>query len=245
MREEYTDVYGRKHAMSYDDIDWNDLGIPELYEDPFGDTSREEHVSYPRRANTERKEKVARKKAEKMELYDWMQCIVIALVLGILIFVFVGRVVGIAGNSMYPTLHNLDKVITTNVFYTPEQGDIVVFQTDSYGEESLVKRVIAVGGQTVDINFDTGIVYVDDVPLDEAYTAELTYSREDFTGPVTVPEGYLFVMGDNRNASTDSRSSLVGLVSEDWIIGKVHFIILPGGTEDSPMDFSRIGSVYK
>ena len=175
------------------------------------------------------------------ELYDWVQCIVAALVVGILVFLFVLRVVSVKGSSMYPTLYDTDKVITSNLFYEPKQGDVIVFQTDTYGKEALVKRIIAVGGQTVDIDFDTGTVYVDGKALDEPYVNELTYEREDFEDEVTVPEGCIFVMGDNRNHSTDSRSDDVGIVDERCIIGKVYFILFPS-LEDG-IDLKRIGSV--
>jgi len=180
-----------------------------------------------------------------MGLYDWTQCIVSALICGIFIFMFLGRVIGVIGSSMVPTLHDGDSVITSKLFYEPEYGDIVVVQTTTFGEDPIVKRVIATGGQTVDIDFDLGIVYVDGVALDEDYTNDLTYSEEDFSGPVTIPEGYLFLMGDNRNASTDSRSLHVGLVDERCILGKVYFVIFPGSEESGSRDWSRIGSVYK
>ena len=120
------------------------------------------------------------------EVYDWIQCVVAALVVCVLLFSFAVRLVDVVGNSMYPTLENGDKVIVSNLFYEPEQGDIIVFRKDEYRPEPLVKRVIAVGGQTVDIDFDLGIVYVDGEALDEPYIAELTTDPIDFAGPVEV-----------------------------------------------------------
>lgn len=184
-----------------------------------------------------------RKPESKIELYDWVQCIVVALIVGILVFMHGFRIVNVDGLSMYPTLQHADKIITSNLFYSPEVGDIVVVQTDTYGQDPLVKRIIAVGGQTVDIDFELGIVYVDGVALDEPYVNSLTLEREDFSGPITIPEGYLFLMGDNRNRSTDSRSNMVGLVDERCIIGKVYFILFPGA-DNGARDWSRIGSVY-
>lgn len=183
-------------------------------------------------------------KDAKMELYDWIQCIVFALVCGILIFLFVGRVVSVDGSSMYSTLHHTDRLIVSNLFYEPEQGDIVVFRADGYGDQLLVKRVIATEGQTVDIDFDKGVVYVDGEALNESYIYEPTYAMEDFSGEVTVPEDCIFVMGDNRNASTDSRSDRVGMVEERCIIGKVYMILIPGASENDPRDWGRIGMVH-
>ena len=180
----------------------------------------------------------------KLEFFDWVQCVVVALVVGILIFMHCFRIVNVDGLSMYSTLNHGDKIITSNLFYTPQAGDIVVVQTDRYGPEPLVKRIIATGGQTIDIDFDSGIVYVDGVALDEPYVNSLTLEREDFDGPIQIPEGYLFLMGDNRNRSTDSRSDMVGLVDERCVIGKVYLIIMPGADESGNRDWSRIGSVY-
>ncbi len=165
--------------------------------------------------------------AGRREIYDWIQCVVAALVFCVLLFSFVVRLVEVVGSSMYPTLENGDKMVVSNLFYTPEQRDIIVFRKESFREEPLVKRVIAVGGQTVDIDFDAGVVYVDGEALYEPYTAELTYNQLDFYGPVTVPEGYLFVMGDNRNDSWDSRYSEIGLVDERYVIGRVYMTVLP------------------
>jgi signal peptidase I len=182
----------------------------------------------------------------RMELYDWLQCIVFAIICGIFIFVFVGRTIGVEGDSMRDTLHWYDRVIMTNLFFTPKNGDIVVFRSpsDKFGGVPLVKRVIAVGGQTIDINFDTGDVIVDGVILDEPYIYERTTSRLDFSGPVDVPEGYIFVMGDNRNRSSDSRDAQVGLVDTRYVLGKVLFIAVPGGSDTDPRDWYRIGLVH-
>ena len=184
------------------------------------------------------------KPKEKMTLYDWVQCIVGALVVGIVVFMFIGRVIGVSGSSMYPTLHDTDKIVISDLFYTPERGDIVVVQTDTFGEDPIVKRIIATEGQTVDIDFANGIVYVDGEAQDEPYINELTHDREDFAGKVTVPEGCVFLMGDNRNASTDSRSHHVGMVDERCVLGKVYIILMPGNTQKDPFDIKRFGSVY-
>lgn len=169
------------------------------------------------------------------ELYEWAISLVTALVACILVFIFILHPVDVDGDSMNNTLYNGDKMIVSNLFYTPKQGDIVVFRKDEYKSEALVKRVIATEGQTVEIDFDKGIVYVDGKALDEPYTADYTYIPLDFSGIQTVPEGCVFVMGDNRNRSTDSRKAEIGMVDTRLILGKAVFIMFP---------LDRIGSPY-
>lgn len=187
-------------------------------------------------------------KTEKngMELYDWLQCIVSAIICGIFIFVFIGRTIGVEGDSMRETLYYYDRVIMTNLFYTPKNGDIVVFRSPSevFDNVPLVKRVIAVAGQTIDIDFETGDVYVDGEIIDEPYIREPTQRRLDFRGPLIVPEGHIFVMGDNRNHSTDSRASSVRFVDTRYVLGKVLFIVIPGADSFGKRDWSRFGLVY-
>ena len=186
------------------------------------------------------------KKDAGMNLFDWIQCIVTAILCGILIFVFIGRIIGVDGSSMVPTLENGDRVILSNLFFTPKYGDIVVLKTDNtlFDDHPLVKRVIATAGQTIDIDFAKGEVIIDGYVIEEPYIADLTREEEDFDGPVTVPEGFVFVMGDNRNKSTDSRSSAVGLVDTRRILGKVYWVIIPGEGSDHKRDWHRLGSVY-
>ncbi len=163
----------------------------------------------------------------KFEIYDWMQCIVVALVACILIFTFVGRIIGVDGGSMLPTLEDGDRIIITNLYSDLEYGDIVVLTKREFSREPIVKRVIATEGQTVDINFYTGEVWVDDVLLDEPYINEPTVRQLDVSFPVTIPEGCIFVMGDNRNKSTDSRASTIGFVDTRCVLGKAVNIIWP------------------
>lgn len=169
------------------------------------------------------------------ELYDWVQCIVFALVCCVLVFVFIFRLVDVVGTSMVPTLNDSDKMVVSNLFYNPKQGDIIILKKKEFKDEALVKRVIATEGQTVDIDFNKGVVYVDGVALDEPYVAEPTYNRIDFDGAQVVPEGCVFVMGDNRNNSSDSRDARIAMVDKRLIIGKVLFRAFP---------FSSFGSVY-
>ncbi len=170
------------------------------------------------------------------EIYDWMQSLILALIICIVVFVFFFRIVDVVGDSMNPTLIDGDKLLVSDVLYTPKQGDIVIFRKDEYKPEALVKRVIATEGQTIDIDFDRGRVYVDGELLDEPYIAELTKNQLDFQGPQTVPEGCVFVMGDNRNASSDSRRAEIGMVDERLIVGKVLLRVFPFDSIGIPDD---------
>ena len=163
----------------------------------------------------------------RAEVYDWIQCIIFALVFCVLLFVFAVRMVNVVGHSMVPTLEQSDKVVISNLFYHPKQGDVVVLRKQTLMQEPIVKRIIATEGQTVDIDFDDGVVYVDGKALDEPYVNEPVHDRENFEGKITVPEGGVFVMGDNRNASTDSRDALLVCVDTRYIMGRVYFTLFP------------------
>ena len=165
-------------------------------------------------------------------LFDLVSIIATSAIAVAVVFLFVFRTVGVVGRSMNPTLQWGDRIVLSAFDFEPKQGEIVVTCQPAKSEiieDTLVKRVIATEGQTVDIDFAEGVVYVDGVALDEPYTSEPTTDREDFVGPVTVPEGYIFVMGDNRNASTDSRSNLVGMIRKEYVMGKSLFRIVPFG----------------
>lgn len=182
-------------------------------------------------------ERKNQKRAESnRELYDWVQCLISALMICVVVFVFFIRVIDVKGTSMNPTLQNGDKMLVSDVFYKPKAGDVVIFKTDTYDpNKALVKRVIATEGQVVNIDFENGIVYVDGEPIEEPYIKELTRNKLDFIGPQTVPEGCVFVMGDNRNASNDSRDERIGMVDNRLILGRAYAVIYPlnslGGIE--------------
>lgn len=164
----------------------------------------------------------------RREVYDWIQCLITALIICVMIFVFFIRVIDVVGTSMLPTLQHGNKMLVSGFLYEPKYGDVVVFKADSYDpDKALVKRVIAVGGDDINIDFDKGIVYVNGEPIEEPYINELTKTKLDFIGPKEVPEGCVFVMGDNRNASTDSRDSRIGMVDSRLILGKVYFVLFP------------------
>ena len=183
-------------------------------------------------------------KKNKMELFDWLQCIVFAIIIVIFCFIFIGRTIGVDGFSMYGTLHDRDRVVTSNLFYTPSNNDVIIFRSSSPRyEEPLVKRVIAVAGQTIDIDFETGDVFLDGVLLYEPFVHSLTLRRDDFVGPMIVPEGYVFVLGDNRNNSVDSRCGNIGLVDTRYILGRVLFLLIPGNDLNGHRDWSRFGAI--
>lgn len=148
---------------------------------------------------------------------------------------------------MFDTLLDGDYLLLlSNTFYRdPQQGDVVVISKESYDNGTpIVKRVIATEGQTVDIDFTAGIVYVDGEALEEPYTQTPTNMQEGMEFPLTVDEGCIFVMGDNRNESKDSRNPEIGLVDTREVLGKAIFLFLPGdhkGTEKR--DFGRVGTV--
>ena len=164
----------------------------------------------------------------RKEIYDWIHCLSIALIICVVIFAFFIRLIDVRGTSMNPTLNNGDKMLVSGLFYSPKAGDVVVFKKDEYDpERALVKRVIATEGQVINIDFDEGIVYVDGEPIVEDYILEPTTNKLDFIGPQTVPDGCVFVMGDNRNASTDSRKKEIGMVDSRLILGKAYFVVYP------------------
>ena len=164
-------------------------------------------------------------------IFDVVSIFTTALVIIAVLFTFVIRFVGVDGNSMVPTLNHGDWLVVSAINNNIQVGDFVISTQPNSFNEPLVKRVIAKGGQTIDINFRTGDVYVDRVKIDEPYINALTMTQEGVSFPLTVPEGKLFLMGDNRNDSTDSRSPMVGCVDERYILGVVLFRLTPEFTK--------------
>ena len=186
-----------------------------------------------------------KKQTEGRGAYEWVQALVCSVLTVVLIFTFAVRIVRVSGESMRETLQDQDMLVVLNNWLCGgyEQGDIVILQRDDfYGGEPIVKRVIATEGQTVDIDFDAGVVYVDGTALEEPYTREPTGTQEGTEFPLTVPEGCVFVMGDNRNDSDDSRDSALGPVDTRCVLGRALLLAVPGPTADTEQrDWSRVG----
>ena len=183
---------------------------------------------------------------EKRELYEWVQALVCSVLVVVVVFTFAVRLIGVDGHSMVPTLQHGDRLLVVNALLDDDYGygDIVVLRKEVFMEDPIVKRVIATGGQTVDIDFATGSVYVDDALLKEDYINELTFLEEGTEFPLTVPEGSIFVMGDNRNHSSDSRDSRLGTVDTRYVIGKAAMIAFPGtDAYTGKRDMKRIGAI--
>ena len=167
----------------------------------------------------------------KRELYDWAQAIVTAIVFVVILFTFFVRVTGIKGPSMLPTLHQDDKVLLSNMFYTPERGDIIVLTKKSFMKDPIVKRVIATEGDTLFFDSVRYELLVNGKAVEEPYINETMQSGGAILSePVIVPEGCVFVMGDNRNNSRDSRDPLVGMVDTRYILGRLVIRVFPFGS---------------
>lgn len=167
------------------------------------------------------------KRKRALSILEWYEALIFGLAAVVICFSFVFRVILVSGSSMYPTLEGGDRLLVWALNYKPERGDIIIL--DGYIDygKPLVKRIIAVEGDTIDINFNTGDVFVNGQLLDEPYIAEPTVYQADVEFPLTVGEGKIFVMGDNRNSSTDSRDSDVGCLDERDVLGKAIIRLTP------------------
>ena len=190
-----------------------------------------------------KEEKLGWKKSVVLYLHDWLFLLITIFLLFLLVF----RVIVVSQDSMFSTLWDGDYLLLlSNVFYhEPEQGDIVVISKKTFDDgRPIIKRVIATEGQTVDIDFENGVVYVDGEALQEDYINNLTTNDEGMAFPLTVEENCIFVLGDNRGVSLDSRSPQIGQIDRREILGKALFLMIPGTHHGQfPQDFGRIGVV--
>ena len=190
-----------------------------------------------------KEEPVTWQKSLLLYLHDLIHLLAVVMIVFMLLF----RIVIVSGSSMYSTLWNGDWLLVTGsvLYQEPKAGDIIVASKDSFNDgEPIIKRVIATEGQTVDIDFEAGVVYVDGKALEEDYTYTHTNVQEGIVFPVTIADGCIFAMGDNRNGSKDSRHPDIGMIDTREILGRAVFLMFPGMGEDgneAPRDFDRIG----
>lgn len=169
----------------------------------------------------------------KTEIISWLKTLAFSFVIVFIINNFLLQIVVVNGTSMQPTLSDGDKLLTNKITSNYQRGDIVVIKNEY--TENLVKRIIATEGETIRIDFQTGDVFINEELLVENYIRGRTTSSYGFSGETVVPEGNVFVMGDNRNASNDSRNSEIGFVDVNNIFGVTFFRIYP---------FETFGKVY-
>lgn len=198
-------------------------------------------------AAEEKKKKKEKKLGWKKSTVLYLHDLIYMLMAILLVFLLLFRVIVVSGDSMYSTLWDGDYLLLlSNVFYhTPQRGDIVVISKADFDNGSpIVKRVIATEGQTVDIDFENGIVYVDGVALEEDYIHNLTVDSEGVVFPLTVNEGCIFVLGDNRAVSKDSRNPEIGQIDKREILGKAIYLMIPGTHHGTLLrDDSRMGAI--
>ncbi len=180
---------------------------------------------------------------------DWLGSLFMALICVLIVMTFFFRIIDVDGPSMEPTLINTDKVVITDLFYTPHQGDIVVISHGEQYDKALIKRVIATPGQDLKIDYENNKVYVDGKLLEEDYIQGVTRQGDRPADEVNgiIPEGKVFVMGDNRSVSLDSRFYEIGLINISDIIGKAQLDIIPhtyDGNGQRKLDLSKIRYLY-
>ncbi|MEG1896248.1 MAG: signal peptidase I [Oscillospiraceae bacterium] len=159
--------------------------------------------------------------------YEVVESITVSFIIITFLILFAFRAVAVDGSSMNPTLNDKDRIITTNFLYTPKKGDVIIVDKNNHLNKPLVKRVIATQGDRVKIDYTTGDVYVNDVILEEKYINEKIAPQQNTQFEVTVEAGHIFVMGDNRNHSSDSRDDRLGQVNVKNVLGKALFRVFP------------------
>lgn len=215
-----------------EDISFNYNKDTDVGRKNVSDTKKSFKINDKKKENEKRTERPATVKVKKGPweiIYEWMDSFVFSIILILLVFVFCFRVVGVDGESMMPTLNHGDWLAVRAINKTIERGDIVIVTQPNDLNEPLIKRVIAVGGDTLDIDFMTGQVEVNGEVIDEPYIMAPTHNKGDFDRPIKIPEGYVFVMGDNRNDSLDSRFDSIGIIDERYILGVANIRMYPFG----------------
>ena len=196
---------------------------------------------------TQQKDNAANEKQSQKNILSYLHDIVFGLSGVLLVVMLLFRIVVVSGPSMMQTLQNGDRLIVLSnaIYKNPKAGDIIVASKDSFkGGEPIIKRVIATEGQKVHIDFNAGLVYIDDKVLYEPYINTPTNLYEGIDFPLVVDEGCIFVMGDNRNDSKDSRSIEIGLIDRREILGKAIFLVIPGVDPDTEKrELNRIGAL--
>lgn len=168
------------------------------------------------------------KKSAVGEAFEWLESCVFAVVLILLVFTFFFRSATVTGSSMVPTLIDGQRLVLQQIGYNdPQYGDIVVVDRTQNEQPPIIKRVIGKAGDEIDIDFQTGLVYRNGEKLEEPYTNEPTTTQYDVQFPIIVPEDTIFVLGDNRNHSADSRDQEIGMVDLRRVMGKAIFRFLP------------------
>lgn len=197
--------------------------------DNFSYNAEDEHIVDVEAENEKEKEPQEDYAPSKTAdfLYDWVRAMLASICVVVLLLTFCFRLVTIDGDSMNNTLINADKVILTTFNYKPKNGDIVAISHGGSLNKTIIKRIIATEGQTISFDFDKAQVIVDGVIIDEPYIKDPTTQVSNWDIPSFIPEGYVFVMGDNRAISLDSRNSAVGLIPADDIIGKAQVVVVP------------------
>lgn len=163
-------------------------------------------------------------------IYDFMSILMTSMIVIMLLFTFVFRIAGVIGPSMNETLLDGDRLIVTAFLPRPQRGDIVIITQPNSIHEPIVKRVVGLPGEWVDIDAARGVVLINGIVLEEPYVVGSTNDLYDREYPVKVPDGCYFVMGDNRNNSTDSRSDQIGFIEKNYMLGKVFYRFSPAGS---------------
>ncbi len=238
LSEEADSVDSALDIISKENVSESEETVEESAEEIAEETTEEAVEETVSEGNIDSEPVENKKKSAMSTFYEYLETFCYALAVMMVLFLFVFRYVTVDGPSMRETLHNQDKLIISNLFYTPETGDIIVINPEYYEDSPhpIIKRVIATEGQTVRIDHKNWEVYVDDVKLDEPYIeamralangAPMNGGGEDGISEYVIEEGKVFVMGDNRNNSADSRDARFGQMGENRIIGRVIIRLAP------------------